>query len=263
MKVGIFYYPNRVSFDVVQDVAAIIESYGSNSVLFPADVEIAGVDRLIVLGGDGAVLHAALRASELQIPLVGVNYGTLGFLTEFERGEISEAVKLVHDKTCEIVHRSMLEVMIGKNKHFCLNELSIMRKITPETNDAVVRISVKIDGCPAGDFTADGLILATPTGSTAYSLSAGGSILTPDCEAFLMTPVNAFSLRSRPIACSDKSEFAFVLPEKNSVVLHGDGKFLGEVKEGEVVTAKKAERYAAFLTKEKNRFFRRLTEKIN
>ena len=97
--------------------------------------------------------------------------------------------------------------------------------------------------------------------STAYSLSAGGSILTPECGAFLLTPVNAVSLRSRPIVLSDKSELTFSFPD--GVIVHGDGAFLGELGCGDRVAVKKSSRRAIFLAKGKQDFFRHLTEKIN
>ncbi len=263
MKVGIFYHENKVSPKVVSGLLALLNERGAEVECFSSEDAIHSVDRLIILGGDGAVLRAARRASVLGIPIVGVNYGRLGFLTEFERGEEAAAVELALDEHCRLLHRAMLEVRHGDKVMYCLNELALMRRIAPDSEDAVVRLSVEIDGTPAGEFTSDGLIVCTPTGSTAYSLSAGGIILTPDCNAFLLTPVNAFSMRSRPIACADKSELTFSLPHGGDVVMHCDGIFLGEMRQGDLVTVRKSQRYATFLTKGRGDFFRRLTEKIN
>lgn len=257
MRIGIFYHSERVDRSTVLRLCELL----GDAVIFSTAEKIGGIDRLIVLGGDGSMLRAARRAAALGIPIVGINYGTIGFLTDLERGELEEAVKLVRSGG-PVIRRSMIEVELNGIKSECLNELAFMRKITADTGDSVVRISVAIDGSPAGDITADGLIVATPTGSTAYSLSAGGSILTPDCEAFCLTPVCAFSMRSRPIICSDKSELTFGFPGKSAIVLHGDGIFLGEVKSGDQVIVRKSERYASFLTRDKSDFFRRLTEKI-
>lgn len=263
MKIGIFFHRSKVDAAAVDEVKAALESNGAEVFLFTEETELRGIDRLVVLGGDGTVLHAARRVSSLNIPLVGVNYGTLGFLTEFERGQIKELCSLVLDENCHCMRRAMLEVNFGGKKFLCLNELSFKRKISPGTREGVMHIFLNVDNCPAGEFISDGLIVATPTGSTAYSLAAGGCILTPDCEIFLLTPICAFSLRSRPIACSDKSELKFTFPAGSEIVLHGDGKFLGESGAGDVVTVRKAKQYANFLIKEKNDFFRRLTEKIN
>ena len=115
----------------------------------------------------------------------------------------------------------------------------------------------------SGDFVADGLIVATPTGSTAYSLSAGGSIATPDCGIFLLTPVCAFSLKSRPIICPDSSLLSFGISEGDFLMAYGDGVFLGKVGAEDRITVKKADRSARFLTRDIRGFFARLTKKIN
>ncbi len=260
MKVGIFYHEKKVDPASVKALAALL---GKACAIFPRVGEIGGVDRLIVLGGDGAVLRAARRASELGIPLVGVNFGTLGFLTEFERDELDRAARLALDPSARVVRRAMLEVGFGDLRCDCLNEVALMRRIAPDSEESVVKIDVAIGEAPAGEFVADGLIVATPTGSTAYSLSAGGSIMTPDCETFLLTPVNAFSMRSRPIICPDRSVLRFTLSSGGAVELHGDGIFLGELHKGDTVTVAKSRRCAAFLTDCQTNFFRRLTEKIN
>ncbi len=261
MKVGIYYHEKKVPEEGVRSLETLLAAAGAFPRRFSQAEDIGGVDRLIVLGGDGAMLRAARRASLLEIPLVGINYGTIGFLTEFERGEEREAAALVLDPACSCVERAMLEATVGGRAHHCLNEIAFMRRIAPDAEDGVIGVCVEIDASPAGKFSADGLILATPTGSTAYSLSAGGSILTPDCGAFLLTPVNAFSLRSRPIVLSDKSVLTFTFPD--GAIVHGDGEFLGELKCGDRVTVKKSSRHAAFLSEGKQDFFRHLTEKIN
>lgn len=262
MKAGIFYHEKKVPGEVIAQLVAAFAARGIDVVLFSSEEEIGGVDRLLVLGGDGAMLRAARKSAEAGIPLVGVNYGHLGFLTAFERGEEARAVRLLADEHAECLSRAMLEAEFRGERVHCLNELAFMRRIAPDSKDGVVHLRVTIDGSPAGEFLSDGLIVSTPTGSTAYSLSAGGCILTPDCEAFLLTPVNAFSLRSRPIACSDRSVLSFTFPE-GTIVLHGDGKFLGEAGKEDVVTVKKSTRKAIFLAEQKSDFFRRLTEKIN
>lgn len=261
MNIGIFYNPKQVRYDVALGLARRVEELGGQTLLFSSEDEIGGVDRLIVLGGDGTVLRAARRASALSIPLVGVNYGRLGFLTEFPREQTEDAAVFVMSD-CALVRRSMLEVDLNGQKTYCLNELALLRNGTHVRDNRVVTISVKIDGSPAGNFTADGLIVATPTGSTAYSLSAGGSVMTPDCKTFLLTPVCAFSLGSRPIAYPDGCVLTFCLSNE-PLALYGDGAFLGEASGEDVLIVKKAERSALFLTRDPREYFRRLTEKFN
>ncbi len=263
MRIGVYENAEQAERSVAERLVDLVTERGHEAILFASAGEIGGVDRLIVLGGDGTVLRAARRASECGIPLVGVNYGRLGFLTEYERGEEEKAVALALTESPEVIRRAMLEVETGERRAYCLNELSILRPIAPAFDNRVVTVSAEIDGVPAGEFRADGLIVTTPTGSTGYSLSAGGNILTPDCEAFLLTPVCALSMRSRPIVYSDRSALSFVVREGVSLVLYGDGIPLGTAEAGTKITVRKASRFAEFLTETRGGFFRRLTEKIN
>ena len=263
MKVGITYNAKQVDDAAPAHLAALIGQAGGTCVVFSPSEEIGGVDRLIVLGGDGSVLHAAKRASRLGIPLVGVNYGHIGFLTEFEKGEAERAVELVLDECPDTIVRTLLEVDFNGVKREFLNELALLREVSQGKDIRAGKLSVTIDGSSAGDFTADGLIVATPTGSTAYSLSAGGSIVTPDCPAFLLTPVCAFSLKSRPIVYPDTSELSFTLGGQDALLAYGDGEYLGKVMAGDKLSVKRSGRSATFLTRSRSEFFRRLTNKIN
>ncbi len=261
MKFGIFYNTKQTDETNALRLAKMIEKRAGEAIVFSEIEKIGGVDRLIVLGGDGTVLRAAKRASELNIPLVGVNYGNVGFLTEFERGEEEKAVELAFCD-CPVLNRSMLEVALDGKKFCCLNELALLRPVNEQTKSRVAKISVAIDGSSAGDFSLDGMIVATPTGSTAYSLSAGGCLMTPDSSAFLLTPVCSFSLRARPIVYPDHCTLTFSFSQE-PLFLYGDGDFLGQANASNQLTVKKSDRSARFLTQDPNGYFRRLTEKIN
>ena len=262
MKIGIFYNSKQAERSVACALAQAVTERGHQADVFSGMEEVGKVDRLLVLGGDGTILRVAKRASAMNIPIMGVNFGHLGFLTEFEKEECFSAVPLILDENCARLERSMLEAELNGRTFECLNELALLHPVAPGRDNKVVTISVTIDGSHAGEFIADGLIVSTPTGSTAYSLSAGGSILTPDCAAFQLTPVCAFSMRSRPIACSDKSELGFSLPQ-GALVLYGDGVFLGEAGASDTLTVRKAKRGVTFLTRGLSEYFRRLTQKIN
>lgn len=263
MKIGIFHNGRQAGADEVASLKAYLERAGASVSLFSEETEIGDVDRIAVLGGDGTVLRAAKRSAELGIPLVGINCGHLGFLTEFERNETEQAAKLLTDESCQALSRSMLEISFGGSSHICLNELALLREVSPDRSNRVESVSVALNGREAGVFAADGLIVATPTGSTAYSLSAGGSILTPDCSVFLLTPICAFSLRSRPIVYSDGDELTLKVAANDVLMAYGDGVFLGEVTASDPVKVKKALRSAVFLTRDRHAFFGRLAGKIN
>ncbi len=259
IRVGIFYNRDRVTADTVRSVVQTLSRVADCVVFDDAD-QIADVDRLLVLGGDGTILHAAHRASLFSIPILGVNFGTRGFLAEFERDQLAEALNFLMSD-CAIEPRSMLEVQCGGRSMHCLNEIS-MRRNTGLSDERIAKFSLAIDERPAIRFAADGLIVATPTGSTAYSLSAGGCILSPECQSIILTPICAFSLRFRPVVCPDSSTLVFTVGEE-PLVLHGDGVFLGESVCGDVITIHRSPRTTDFLIKDKNEFFRRLTKKIN
>ncbi len=262
MKIGIFFHKSQVDASCAESLRLALVQGGAEVTVYSEEDAFFDVDRLIVLGGDGTVLKAARRASECGVPLFGINYGHTGFLTEFERDETEKAVELALAPTCGTVERAMLEVELNGTKTVCLNECSLLRSISPQDENKVVRIGVQIDGSDAGEIVADGIIVATPTGSTAYSLSAGGCIMTPSCETFMLTPVCAFSMKSRPIVYSSSATLSFSIPAGHSLLLYGDGKYLGEVGKGDKVTVKKARRSATFLTRNGS-YFLKITEKIN
>ena len=261
MKFGIFYNDKQTDRENALNLARIIEERGGETIVFSCISEIKGIERLLVLGGDGTVLRVAKKAAEMQIPLIGVNYGNLGFLAEFERGEEDKAIDLFMSD-CPVVRRSMLEIDLDGKKSFFLNEISLLHSVNEQRPSGIVGISVEIDGSKAGDFSADGLIVATPTGSTAYSLSAGGCVMTPDSPTFILTPVCAFSLRSRPIVFPDSCTLTLSLT-KGALMIYGDGDYLGQVSGERRITIKKAERTALLLTADPNGYFRRIKEKIN
>ncbi len=260
MQIGIYY---NVAQETAEEYLSLLQARGIGAKLIASDDDICECDRLIVLGGDGTMLHAAKRAAQCDVPLVGVNYGRLGFLTEFERDERDALAALILDEACPVVERSMLEICLNGNTSLCLNELTLLREVSPGHANRVQSIAVRMNGEKTGDFVADGLIVATPTGSTAYSLSAGGSIATPDCNVFLLTPVCAFSLKSRPVICADSAVLTFGISEGDSLMAYGDGVFLGKVGVEDKITVTKATRVARFLTRDRRSFFARLTKKIN
>ena len=263
MIIGIFYNEKQADPSVATELKAALRKGGSDAVIMTDEEEIRGIDRLIVLGGDGTILRAARRAAIQSVPLFGVNFGRIGFLTEFERDELSAAVDLALSPDCDVLERAMLGIDWNGNRIDCLNECSLLRGVSPQEENKVVTIGVRIDGSEAGEVTADGLIVSTPTGSTAYSLSAGGSIMAPDCDTFMLTPVCAFSLKSRPIVYPSSSELTFSIRAPHRLLLYGDGRFLGVVGENDSLIVRKASRSAVFLTANKKGYFRRITEKIN
>lgn len=182
------------------------------------------VDFLLSLGGDGTVLEAAREAAPYHIPVLGVNYGRLGFLCEVERGEIFSALKKVIRQEYAVEERLMLIATLtrsGEKQQFTvLNDVVFSRECT----EALVTLEVKLSGEPLFNPPADGLIIATPTGSTAYSLSAGGPVVSPEVEAILITPLAAHALSSRPMVVSNNEKIDILLTRGNTCRVTFDGR---------------------------------------
>jgi len=155
------------------------------------------------VGGDGTFLHALLNIRNFEIPIVGVNSGRLGFLADISQEQIHDALGNIFNRNYSIIERSMLQVEFEGQKNlefnFALNEMTVFKT----TASSMINILAYLDKELLANYWADGLIIATPTGSTAYSLSVGGPILTPDSENFVITPLAPHNLTVRPLVVPD------------------------------------------------------------
>ena len=249
----------------VQSLVANLKNSGYDTVEFNTTAEIDGVDVVLVLGGDGAILHAALVAAQKGIKIIGINHGTLGSLTEDEKDEgarVKELLEELKNGICRIVKRSLLQVQISEQTYYALNEVSIQRDYAPQENEPqMLRLELQAkEGVDT--ISGDGLLICTPTGSTAYSLSAGGAIITPEVPVFMMTPICAFSMRARPIVFSDNDEFKIRLIRGKGMVLT-DGGAVAQLPETAVVYIKKAPFTADFPVKDQSAFLARVRNKLN
>ncbi len=158
----------------------------------------------------------------------------------------------------------MLEIKVGEKTYYALNDVVLQRSTSGNRFSNTVDLRAEINGSTVDNFTSDGIIVSTPTGSTAYSLAAGGSVMTPDLKAFIMTPICAHSLHSRPVVYSDDSVLKIYQTENGTplnIVI--DGRVIGELTEDAIVVIKKADRYAEFITRNDNDFFKKLLLKLN
>lgn len=159
------------------------------------------IDMMISIGGDGTLLSAVHTIGKCGVPVVGINFGHLGFLTTAGRDDIEHLADCLKEGRYTIETRTMLEVCIDNNaeRQYALNEVYLHRKET----SPLLHTAVELDGDKVATYAADGLIVATPTGSTAYSLSCGGPILTPDSGSLVITPIAAHTLTQRPVILPD------------------------------------------------------------
>ena len=266
MKIGVLGKITKIGTDeVIQEIIAALECLGHETVRFSTHREIDGVDVVIVLGGDGAILHAAVPAAQKGIKIIGINFGHLGFLTEYEKDErerVKDLVSALEAGICKIVKRSLLQITIGEKVFYALNEVAIQRDNSLISAAATQILTVDVTAKEGKTSIAgDGLLICTPTGSTAYSLSAGGAILVPEVPVFMMTPICAFSTRSRPIVFADTDEFTIRIKKGKSIVL-SDGRVIAALPENGEIHIKKAPFTADFPVKDGSDFFARVRNKL-
>lgn len=168
------------------------------------DRELQRSDAVICFGGDGTILHMAKAATRHRLPVLGVNIGTMGFIAELESTEL-EQLKRLADNDFSLDSRLMLDVTIHRDRDVVYHDIALNDvTVTKGAVARIVHLNVCCDGVQAMDFGGDGLIVSTPTGSTAYNLSAGGSIVEPDARNILITPICAHDVFTRCIVASDK-----------------------------------------------------------
>jgi NAD+ kinase len=179
---------------------------------------VGKVDFLFSIGGDGSILDAMTLVRDSGIPIMGINIGRLGFLSSIAKDEILPAIDKVLDQDYQVDSRSLVKLSQPKDLfgelNYALNELTITRKDTP-----LIVLHVYVDDKFLNSYWADGLIIATPTGSTAYSLSSGGPILTPGSENFVLTPIAPHNLTVRPIVIPDKSKIRIIVEGREDQLL--------------------------------------------
>ena len=209
--------------------------------LLGTDVPLAKIDLTIVVGGDGTILLAAEITRGSSAPLLGINHGHVGFLAESEKDDLAWTVSKVLSGEYDVDERLVLDVRVLKGGKeifhtFALNEATV-EKASPAR---MIEVSLEVDERPLSTFGADGVVIATPTGSTAYSFSAGGPIVWPEVEALLMVPLSAHALFSRPIVVGPSSVLAVELLERSlaGAVLWCDGRRGVDIEPGARVVVK-------------------------
>ena len=206
------------------------------------DRELPNADLVVCFGGDGTILHMAKTATRRGIPILGVNIGTMGFMAELESTELDKLALLATGEY-SVDNRMMLDVMVQRDRDIifhdiCLNDVAITKGAVAR----IVHLSVQCDGVQAMECGGDGVIIATPTGSTAYSLSAGGPIVEPEAENIIITPICAHDVGSRCIVTSDKRVITvnMVQNARRNGFLSVDGGKALRMNMGDVATIKKS-----------------------
>ncbi|WP_329789948.1 NAD kinase [Lentzea sp. DG1S-22] len=201
----------------------------------PADDHAAeGTELVLVLGGDGTLLRGAELARPARVPVLGVNLGRVGFLAEADSDALHEAVGHVLERDYFVEERMTLDLIAKVDgevvvKTWALNEISVEKLI----RERILEVVIEVDGRPVSAFGCDGVLCATPTGSTAYAFSAGGPVVWPDVQAILVVPSNAHALFARPLVVSPKSHVAFEIEATgHPAALSADGRRTFELPAG-------------------------------
>ena len=262
------------NFQTVREAARVLQEAGievrmclpfeiDKSYELPKDLKFTRLDKelptasiVICFGGDGTILHMAKAATRHGIPILGVNIGTMGFMAELESGELDQLARLA-DGDFKIDKRMMLDVTVHRDRDIifhdiCLNDAAITKGAIAR----IVHLKVNCDGTQAMECGGDGVIISTPTGSTAYSLSAGGPIVEPDANSILITPICAHDVASRSMVVSEKRVINVSMSPnaRRNAFLSVDGGKALRMNVGDVATIRKSS-LVTKLVRLKNRSF--------
>lgn len=241
---------------VVEDDKASQLDMPSLSSVKPEEIQF-----LITMGGDGSILRIAHHYSHLDAAILGINLGHLGFMADVQISEIIPGLEDLLNGAFTIQNRMIIE---GKSSHgetfFAINDCVLHRARNP----SLVEIAISIDGLPLNTFEADGVILATPNGSTAYSLAAGGPILSPEIEALVLTPICPHTISNRPIVITPNRNIRIeYVSHNNPVEFVADGFEHFEMKTGDAVEIRKSSKTFKLVNLNRIDYFSTLRKKLN
>src|SRR5260370_20423907 len=219
---------------------------------------------VLVLGGDGTMLSAARAVAKAGIPILGINLGSLGLLTEVALNELYPTLEAIDKDRCSVETRTMVRcLLVRKGKRIATYDAFNDAVLSKTHLARISEYDVFIDQAFVANYKADGIIVATPTGSTAYSLSAGGSIVSPDAAVLLVTPVSPHTLTNRPLVLRDASEISIVVKAgKGETFLSVDGQVGTPVLTGDRVGRSKSEHVVRLLRLSDRTFFDVLRTKL-
>jgi NAD+ kinase len=233
------------------------------STIFSDGTFTSKIDLLLALGGDGTMLNAIRTVAHLRIPVLGINLGTLGFLTAVPPDECTEALERIANQDYRIEDRLMLEVSdpTGQRDVWCAaNDVVLIKSGIAR----MVHFTVSHNGEPVSTFAGDWIIVSTPTGSTAYSLSVGGPILMPTMDGFIMTPISPHTLAQRPMVFDRSAELEIAVSSVvGDAMLTVDGQLTHKLVEGSRVIVRASEHSARLVSFADRSFFEILREKLH
>jgi NAD+ kinase len=248
-------------FQVMTDypTAAIADEPGHSRAHLASECEL-----VVILGGDGTILEAQRDLAPKAPPLFGINLGSLGFLTSLGSAAWKDAVECITEGCFQISPRTLLQVELVRAGQVILTERGLNDAVLSRGElSRLVRLNVRVDGASLSEYNADGLIIATPTGSTAYALSAGGPVLTPESAVFVIAPICPHVLTMRPVIVGERSVIELSpARDTSNVFLSVDGQSAAPVLRGDIVRITRAEQTLRLATLPGTKFFEVLRQKL-
>jgi NAD+ kinase len=281
-KIGIFYNHKKIG---LQKVFQEIENWAKekNIDLFfykewylkeNFEFEIEKIDLAICLGGDGTILSAGRflakynSLNKTAVPILGVNFGRLGFLAETKKDNLIGELELIlndENKNYKVSSREIFDIEIINEKNKLKKNLLCVNDIALKNGDKsrIIDIDLFIDNKFVIKYTGDGLIVSTPTGSTAYSLAAGGPIVYPDIPVFVITAICPHKLNLRPLVINSNKKLEIKIPKQEDIVLSADGQIFEKISSNDIVFITKSNKKMYLLENKKNNYFDILKEKLS
>ena len=258
-KIGIVYNSNSTGYEKsVEDIKNELDRHGLNYVVTNIDAMDNSATLAIVTGGDGTLLRAARFYAKFNTPVFGINLGRLGFLAQSSSKDIKTSIEKIIKKEAKCEERLMLSATPGKLT--ALNDIVIKS----ESFSRTARLFVSINGDSVCNYLADGLIVSTPTGSTAYNISAGGPILVPRLNAFIIVPICPHSLNARPLVVPSNEKIEITSADNTKrLKISADGQSIYTVPENSKITIKRHKNKARLLLLNDQSFYSVLKQKLN
>lgn len=226
---------------------------------YPLEKLASECDFLVTIGGDGTLISVARRSIKFGKPILGINLGTLGFLTSVLPEELGSFLSNFLENNYTIDSRMMIRATINKHKTIAFNDIVLKSKSVVH----MVNIEAFVDGKKFNSYYGDGLVVSTPTGSTAYNLSSGGPVVYPLTDAFIVTPISAHSLTQRPLVLPADFEIELKTPDENGAMVLIDGQDIYELKKDESVKIKIANQKSKLIRAKERDYFSVLNQKLN
>ncbi|WP_242202834.1 NAD kinase [Aestuariivivens insulae] len=239
LKKNIDAYIETEFYDLIKNNSTIIKDFESFKTFDTLDNSF---DLFVSVGGDGTILRAITFLKNMNIPIIGINTGRLGFLATIQDDEIEHAIQDIIDGNYKISERSLLSVETSPTNssvsslNFALNEITVSRKNTA----SMITVETLLDGEYLTSYWSDGLIISTPTGSTGYSLSCGGPVITPGANSFVLTPIAPHNLGVRPLVIPDSTQIQLKVDGREAQHLISLDSRIATLDNGTIITIKKA-----------------------